>query len=507
MDHARKVVGAEGLGGKLDGDGEIVGVIDSGVDSTHPDLTDRVLVAEAVAGLAADDHVGHGTHVAGSIAGTGKASKGKLRGMAPAAKIVSLAMLDAQGVKDPPDLGDVLGHVADHGAKIINLSWGTPLDSVYDNGSMAVDKWVLDHPDVLVVVAAGNSGRAPEGYPELFTIGTPATAKNALTVGASASSRKAFKDTWGGYKPELYPAEPTKDERMAGDPDTAAALSSRGPTDFQTVKPDLLAPGTHILAPRAAHAMQSFVWRDEPKHGGRYVYLNGTSMATPIVSGAAALVRQFLREEKGVAAPSAALLKAVLVNSAEMIPWHRPEDEQPDFGYPDFDQGFGRLDLRRVLSAPAAPAAVRLSVVDVANDSDQALESRARLGAVHKAARRYAVEVEEGSKEPLRVTLVWTDHQHSSLQNALSLRVETPEGRMLLGNADHRWQRVPAKYLPVKLREASADTRNNVQTVHVEKPRAGRYEIRVLARNTLFPPQGFGLSACGGLAGEVAPAA
>lgn len=500
-DYARQLIGVDELNAgqeRWTGKGEIVAVIDSGIDRDHPDFAGRIRhVGPGVAGGSETDQVGHGTHVAGIAAGSGAASGGKIRGIAPQAELVVIGIV-AEGRKLclPPDLGDLLGQAADQGAKIINLSWDTPLNSQYDNGSMAVDKFVHDHPDVLVVVAAGNEAKDKDGYPALGSIGTPATAKNVLTVGACASSRPGFPDTWGSYKPDRFPHPPTSNDPLAGDSTIVAACSSRGPTDFQGVKPDLVAPGTAILAPRASGAPADGYWRPCEDHSGRYAFLIGTSMAAPVASGAAAVARQFLRQERGTE-PSAALLKALLIAATQPMPWGRKEEEKPDFGYPDFDQGFGRLDLRAVLPGPHAPKR-RLWTEDVRDGDPRALESRASAGAPHQAVRRYRFSIDEPSGAPLTAVLSWTDYKNAAaVQNCLAFDLRGPDGLRVRGNAEHTWLTPKEKYFDPNVREVQIDRRNNVQVVRVPNPPAGKYTLTVFASNTLFPPQGYGLCLCG----------
>ena len=212
------------------GAGEVVGVFDSGIDLNHPDFVGRVKEAISFRSASYIDQVGHGTHVAGIIAGTGAASEDdRICGVAPGAELVVIGIVKADNSLElPVDLGDLLREAVIRGAKIINLSWGTPIGGAYDQGSASVDKFIYENPDVLVVVAAGNSGTAPKGLPMFKSIGTPATAKNVLTVGASATSRTGIiKNTWGKLRPKLFKQPPMSDLATAGNPDLPAAISSR----------------------------------------------------------------------------------------------------------------------------------------------------------------------------------------------------------------------------------------------------------------------------------------
>ena len=183
------------------------------------------------------------------------------------------------------------------GARIHNNSWGALADGAYRTTSLEVDAYVHEHPDMLVVVAAGNHGtafkprNAQPGFVDLFSIDAPGTAKNALTVGASRSDR---------------PRNPAAD--LEGF-DRAGSPTHRSPTDWSAATPPgwpLLGarplrgtgthqarpgrPGTFILSTRASTAPEESFWAVEDD---RYAYMGGTSMATPLVSGCAAVVRQY----------------------------------------------------------------------------------------------------------------------------------------------------------------------------------------------------------------------
>ncbi|SOD04207.1 Subtilase family protein, partial [bacterium JGI 053] len=219
-DHVRTLLGIQfpdGNGGgtavlEWDGTGQVVGIVDSGVDGGHPGLAGQVREAFAVPGAFADDRVGHGTHVASIIAGTGKyrvtngagaeeEKEGPVRGIAPGARLVCLGIVDEHGtlkIDSFVDLGDLLKLAVEKGAKILNLSWGSAVGGSYDHGSESVDRFVYEHPDVLVVIAAGNFGEwdTERGDLRFNTVAAPASAKNVLTVGASATDRA--EDTFGG---------------------------------------------------------------------------------------------------------------------------------------------------------------------------------------------------------------------------------------------------------------------------------------------------------------------
>lgn len=481
---------------KWTGEGQIVGVVDSGADTGHPDLHQALKkLIERVEPEAPDDPFGHGTHVCGIVAGDGTASNGTVKGVAPGCRLVVQAIRDAEGRFSaiPVDLGELFDEAYAEGVRICNLSWGFSGAGFYTTDAYELDRYVYEHPDFLVVVAAGNDGRQPDPLPPGDTVGrigyssicAPATAKNALTVGASCSPRDdgPYKDvTWSSYAGSLpSPQAPlVAQERINGDADCLAAFSSRGPTDDTRVKPDLVVPGTVILAARSEPSTPppAFV---EPAYGGRYRYDSGTSMAAPIVAGAAALVRQYYVEELQLPQPSAALIKATLVNGCVWM--GRATAEDPAVGRPNFHQGFGRLDLRAALAASHNGAT--LKAVDIARTDPDALDSNQPA----RSTWRKRVQVRAGV--PLRVTLCWTDYAAHGLQNQLDLLIQRPAGTLLSGNPDLK--RGPW---------AKTDRFNNVQQIDLPDPEAGLWTIAVSASNTPFPPQGFSLVATADFAGD-----
>jgi serine protease AprX len=192
----------------LSGAGQIVGVADTGLDNQHPDFQGRIvgLVALGRPGDPSDPH-GHGTHVAASVLGSGAASGGKYRGTAPGSQLYFQSLLDANGRLGglPLDLGDLFEDAYQSGARIHNNSWGAVVDSEYTMNSLEVDEFVARCRDLLIVISAGNEGQAAQrlhaqqGFVDWLSIGAPASCKNALTVGASRSTRGA-----GGYSMLTY---------------------------------------------------------------------------------------------------------------------------------------------------------------------------------------------------------------------------------------------------------------------------------------------------------------
>lgn len=496
-DVARELLGIDpggnpGPGIGLTGQGQIVGIADTGLDDTHPDFQGRIVgvVALGRPGDSSDPH-GHGTHVAGSVLGDGSASGGKVRGTAPAARLFFQSLLDAKGGLGglPFDLTDLFEEAYLAGARIHNNSWGAATQSMYTMNSTEVDEFVASRRDMLIVISAGNEGTAASplksqpGFVDWLSIGSPASAKNALVVGASRSRR-----TTGGFSqlkygaawPNDFPDAPIADECISGDPEAIAAFSSRGPCDDRRIKPDLVAPGTDIASTKSARAPLRGYWGPYPGNP-QYAFMGGTSMSAPLVAGSAALVREYY-VTKRQHEPSAALLKATLINGTR---WLTAGDSVADHGkQPNYHQGFGCLYLPAAIPSPVDPA-LRLEFRDTwKTPGDQFTRSGQPF--------RYQVGVAGG--QALRICLAWTDLPDRGLQNSLVLMVQhLPSGKKWVANAD----------LPFSI--MSPDPDNNVQLVRIANPPAGNYLIQILARNLLESPQDDALVVAGELTSTMAP--
>ncbi|MFC4022053.1 S8 family serine peptidase [Micromonospora sp. GCM10011542] len=234
------------------GTGVKVGVVDTGIDQTHPDLAGHVAAAENfTAEPDALDRVGHGTHVASTIAGSGAASEGRYKGMAPGVTLYSAKVCMEEGCPESAILAGMTW-AAEQGTKVINMSLGGP-DSPGTDPLEAALTDLTHRYGVLFVVSAGNEGQAGES-----TISSPGSVDEALTVGAVSKTGEL------------------------------AEFSSRGPRVGDAgIKPDITGPGVGILAARSS---TSGLWPSD--ENPQYTSLNGTSMAAPHVAGAAAILAQ-----------------------------------------------------------------------------------------------------------------------------------------------------------------------------------------------------------------------
>lgn len=483
-----------------DGAGELIGIADTGIDEAHPDFAGRIRHVEAL-GRPGDhsDPSGHGTHVAGIVLGDGAASHGAVRGVAPGAELYFQSVMDVNGRLGglPPDVATLLRPAYDAGVRVHNDSWGAFLQARYGANSIQLDGFVHANPDFLVVVAAGNQGscmpgaNSAAGFVDMPSIADPASAKNCLSVGASRSPRAAggySGITWGRMWPRDFPDLPIRDQPISGDVDALAGFSSRGPGDDNRVKPDLVAPGTDIASTKSAAAPARNFWGAYPGND-HYAINGGTSMAAPLVTGAAAIVRRYYVDERAHPRPSAALLRATIVNGTARM--EREDAVAPPHGEPNFHQGFGRLDLASTIPDRVDPA-WRLFWVDTL--VDPALDFAA-TGEI----RRWSLRL-DGDGD-LRICLAWTDPPARSVQNTLIMLLDAGPLRPKIasnGDVPRTGLAFPTRVMPGVT--VNRDPANNLHVIRVPDAKAGLHTLSVIAVNVPKPPQSFALVATGRIA-------
>lgn len=280
-DQARAATpGLLGIGGTpaVTGNGIGVAVVDSGI-AAHPALHNKVVAAVSfVPGdPSTDDAYGHGTHIAGLIAGTSHSNATPLfrAGIAPGAHLINVRVLGAQGQGYTSDviagMQWVVANRATYGIRVMNLSLGHPVveSCIADPLCVAAERAVA--AGLVVIASAGNSGKDEFGAPVYGSISTPGNAPSVLTVGAL--------NTWN---------------TVARGDDTVTTYSSRGPSSFDFfIKPDVVAPGNKIVSLEAAGSYLAAAYPDLRVAGSgndTYAVMSGTSMAAGIVSGGAALL-------------------------------------------------------------------------------------------------------------------------------------------------------------------------------------------------------------------------
>jgi len=288
------------------GSGIKVAIIDTGINDTHPDLEGKVINAKSfVEDEDETDLNGHGTHVAGIVAGKGTASDGVYKGVASGALLINAKCFGVQGIGLTSNIIAAVEWAVNVGADILSMSLGGGLPDPDDPLSIAVENAVKQ--GILVVVAAGNSG--DQGY---FSGKSPGAARGVITVGASDLD------------------------------DNIATFSSRGPTLDNRVDPDVVAPGQDIvstLAPGSIFDAVAEIYGAVDRissniAGYYYVKLSGTSMATPHVAGAAAILMEAFPNLK----TNPYAIKAALMETAD------------DLGEPENIQGAGRINVNASLA-------------------------------------------------------------------------------------------------------------------------------------------------------------
>ena len=279
----------------LRGNGQIIGVSDTGLDSgvnnatMHDDVEGRIVAINSwvvqpyggVLNVGADDTAsdldsGHGTHVAGSVLGSGTLSGNTFAGTAPQARLVFQAVEQWTNVGSatqndylltgiPLDLNNLFQQSYDAGARIQTNSWGGGTPGAYDGQSQDVDEFVWDNPDMLILYSAGNDGAEgadADNIVDQGSVTSPGTCKNCVTVGASENNRAAIPQTWAARFGALIDTD-----RIADATSGMAAFSSRGPAQNNRIKPDVVAPGTMVASLRTQAAPNAVRFTDDMESG------------------------------------------------------------------------------------------------------------------------------------------------------------------------------------------------------------------------------------------------
>ena len=464
------------------GTGQTVTVGDTGLDYDQRDFYDpnhsipgpghRKVTAyytpTGASGDLSDNEINHGTHVSGSVAGDdgtwhvydgdpfgSNGTTGPHDGQAFNATLQIQDMSsDGYSVNPPSDLHNMFQDALDRGSYIHTNSWGSP-GNQYSQDARATDDFIWDNRDFIVLFSAGNGG------PGLDTLSLNAVAKNIISVGASMNGQ---------------------------DLQNVASFSSRGPAADGRIKPDVMAPGVGIWSAKG----------DDPSTPqNQYWKLSGTSMATPTVAGSVALIREYYmtgwyptgtRDLTKGFVPSAALVKATLINSAREMTGDGAYRNSEKF-YPNNEQGWGRVTLDDALYFLGDS---RMLFVD---DNASGLST----GSSHD----YHISVGDPSL-PFEVTLVWSDYPSMTftspnLVNDLDLTVTSPSGAVYLGNAFYGSN--PGQSEPDSTR---IDHVNNVESVLViSNVSPGIWNIRVSGSNVPQGPQAYAIVATGGLVSDL----
>jgi subtilisin family serine protease len=458
----------------VDGTGVTIAICDTGVDgntvnntSGHADLRGRqAAFVDYTNGAVLRDTEGHGTHVAGIAVGNARTNQIEPgaeaftwgQGVAPEARFVNMNALFLNPWP-PNDHARLTRDAVTNAAQVMNNSWfDSGPGSGYTANARRFDQLVRDpNPDsagldyLVIVFSAGNAG------PEASTITGPKENKNSIVVGNSLTFRPVVGDT----------------DDIRG----VANSSSRGPALDGRLLPTVVAPGTDVASALSHFENDPFIipisgtgvpdLNNPGQLINRYTFLTGTSMAAPHVAGACALVIQRWRAQNGNQNPSPAMVKAILVNTAEDCAGGPDGNGGFLAPIPNNNQGWGRVNLNNIFrDHPASSRGPRLYF-----DQDQPLTANGQERVVWVRA--------PDPGRPVRVTLAWTDapgtaNASPALVNDLDLEVtELATNQVFKGNvfADG-----------FSSTGGAFDARNNIECVYIELPN-GEYEVRVLASN------------------------
>ena len=418
----------------LTGYGEVLGITDTGLDEDHGDFDGRLrspifnLFGPDNSG--ADSNSGHGTHVTATLLGDGSGDE-NATGMVPEStfhfyqiEVDSSGLLARWG-----SLYEMYDHSFLNDAKIHTNSWGSnSLVGDYTSDSRSVDWFSNDNPELLVIFSVGDMGEAG--------VTSPSTAKNVLSVGATTTAAYASTPIGNVYD-----------------------NSSRGPTSDGRIKPEIVAPGVMICSARAEEAsLATGSACSQNVHEGSstplYMTMSGSSMATPVVAGASAMARQYLKEELGIINPRSDLIKALLVNGA---------DDLGEKNVPNNLEGWGQLNLSNSLFPQKDGDSLSLFY-----DQDR------QLSPGHSFIYTFDVFDDSG----LEASLAWSDKEGSAssnqnasrLVNDLDLVIKSPDGDVYYGN---NFANGTSQISGVR------DTLNNLERVRILSTVVGTWTVEV----------------------------
>jgi hypothetical protein len=457
----------------------IVAVVDDGIDNgsvtpLHADFyelgsktnPDRLIFnTNCTADASGDGLAGHGNLNAGIVAGYNNTTGSPYQdangyqyglGISPYGRVAGVKIFNNAGnfvisACGGTDNG-VVAAAYNNGARITNNSWGATSNfGAYTTESLAYDALTRDalsgtagNQEMLHVFSAGNTGETGAK-----TIGSPGTAKNVLTVGATENVRDEGVADGCGIS-------------AANNADDIATFSSRGPTNDSRTKPDIMAPGTHVQGPASqvtgyngsgVCGMPTSSYY--PAGQTLYTWSSGTSHSAPAVSGAASLLWEYYgRVLNPGQTPSPAMLKALLVNTPRYL-----NGSGTGGTLPSNNQGWGDVDLGTLTDGSD----------HMFVDQTQILSA---TGATYQTEGRVA-----SNSLPFHVSLVWTDAPGSTTGNAyvnnLDLEV-TVDGNTYKGNVFSGANSIPG---------GTADARNNVENVFIPTGVSGKFTVRVIAAN------------------------
>ncbi|RKX92637.1 MAG: hypothetical protein DRP84_09715 [Spirochaetes bacterium] len=413
----------------LHGEGIVINVMDTGADTAHCALRNGKFIGyQDFNGRPCDEcDDGHGSHVSGSIAGydvTGTNSQ--YNGQAYAAKLVMQDVSDENTcwfgtLTIPSDLYTAfLNSFNTWNATIFSNSWGEQ-NNTYNAYCQQVDQLMWDYDSLLVVFANGNSG------PGSSTVGAPATAKNVVSVGATQN----------------YPNQ-----------ENIASFSSRGPTYDGRYKPTVCAPGSYVTSVDNN--------TDCITQTCNFMDMQGTSMATPLMAGSAALVKQYYLTYKSHI-PTGALIKATLIASARDMAGTPP--------IPNNDEGWGRVCLDDALEFSGDPEKLLFwDRVEVSSGDT------------------FEIILNLSGASFIKVVLCWSDYPGNNLVNDVDLVVESPSSDIYYGNNFSNGVSVPG---------GSPDNVNVEEVVYITSPASGLWKIKVVGANIMQAPQPIALVVVG----------